>query len=55
MARVERRRCKCIDEALSIEFRSQLADAKEAAGTIKAAVHLRNMNRIEAVSVFDLS
>jgi len=49
MARVERRRCKSIDEALSIEFRSQLAEAKEAAGTIKAAVHLRNMNRIEAV------
>jgi len=27
-------------KALSIESRSQLAEAKEAAGTIKAAVHL---------------
>ena len=49
IARVERRRCKSIDEALNIEFRSQLAEAKEAAGTIKASVHLQNMNRIEAV------
>jgi len=48
-ARVERRRCKSIDESLSIEFRSQLADAMEAAGTVKAAAHLRNMNRIEAI------
>ena len=48
-AQVERRRCKTIDEALSIEYRLQLAHAKEAAGTIKAAVHLRNMNRIEEI------
>jgi len=48
-ALVECRHCKSIDESLSIEFRSQLADAKEAAGTVKAAVHLQNMNRIEAI------
>jgi len=48
-ARVERRRCKSIDESLRIEFRSQLADVMEAAGTVKAAVYLQNMNRIEAI------
>jgi len=48
-ARVECRHCKSIDESLSIKFRSQLAEAKEATGTIKATVHLRNMNRIEAI------
>jgi len=48
-ARVEHRHCKSIDESLSIEFRSQLADVMEAAGTVKAAVHLQNMNRIEAI------
>ena len=48
-ARVERRRCKTIDESLSMEYRFQLAEAKEAAGTIKAAVHLRNMNRVEEI------
>ena len=47
-ARRERRRCKDIAESLQIEYRHDLAAAKEAAGNIKAAVHLRNMNRVEA-------
>ena len=34
-------------ESLSIEHRTQLAAAKEAAGEVKASVYLRNLNRIE--------
>ena len=45
---LERRRCKEVDDSLQLEYRHCLANAKEAEGNIKAAVHLRNMNRIEA-------
>jgi hypothetical protein len=44
----ERRRCNKASESLSREYRHRLAAAKEDAGNIKAATHLRNMNRIEA-------
>ena len=44
-----RKACKAEAESLSPEYRTQLALAKEAAGNIKMAIHLRNMNRIEGV------
>ena len=44
----ERRRCNKASERLSREYRHRLAAAKEDAGNIPAATHLRNMNRIEA-------
>ena len=44
----ERRRCNQASESLSTEYRHRLAAAKEDAGNIPAATHLRNMNRIEA-------
>ena len=47
LAYAERRRCKKIAKSLSIEYRTRLALAKEEAGNIPAATHLRNMNRIE--------
>ena len=47
-ARRERRRCKDTAVSLQVECHHDLAAAKEAAGNIKAAVHLRNMNRVEA-------
>ena len=40
--------CIINDESLSIEYRSQLALAKEEAGEIKAATFLKNQNHIEA-------
>jgi sensor c-di-GMP phosphodiesterase-like protein len=45
---VERRYCNQAAESLSREYRHQLAAAKEDAGNIPAATHLRNMNRIES-------
>ena len=36
-----------MSESLSLEYRQQLAAAKEADGEIKAATYLRNLNRIE--------
>jgi len=47
-ARRERRRCKEIAASLQGEYCHDLVGAKEAAGNIKAAVHLRNMNGVEA-------
>ena len=44
----ERRRCNKALESPSREYRHRPAAAKEDAGNIKAAMHLRNMNRIEA-------
>ena len=44
----ERKRCKELAESLSLEYRTQLALAKEEAGEIKAAAYLRNMNHVEA-------
>ena len=44
----ERRRIKNIAESLSIEYRTRLAQAKEAENDIPAATHLRNMNKAEA-------
>ena len=35
-------------DSLSLEYRTQLALAKEEAGEIKAASFLRNMNHVEA-------
>jgi hypothetical protein len=46
-AKNNRTRCYKDAESLSIEFRTQLAMAKEEAGEVKAATALRNMNRIE--------
>ena len=45
-----RHRHVCIinDESLSIEYRSQLALAKEEAGEIKAATFLKKQNHVEA-------
>ena len=34
-------------ESLSLEYRQQLAAAKEEAGDTTAAVYLRNLNRVE--------
>ena len=39
--------CKAEAESLSLNYRTELALAKEAAGNIKMAIHLRSMNRIE--------
>ena len=36
-----------MSESLSMEYRQQLAGAKEAEGEIKAATYLRNLNRVE--------
>ena len=47
-AYAERQRCNKASESLNREYRHRLATAKEDAGNIKAATHLRNMNRIEA-------
>ena len=47
-AKTQRQRSKQAAESLSIEYRTQLAMAKEAAGECKAATALRNMNRIES-------
>ena len=44
----ERKRCKELAECLSLEYRTQLALAKEAAGEIKSAAYLRKMNHVEA-------
>ena len=44
----ERKRCMKLAESLSLEYRTQLAIAKEEAGETKAASFLRNMNHIEA-------
>ena len=44
----ERRRIKNIAESLSIEYRTRLAQAKEAENDIPAATHLPNMNKAEA-------
>jgi hypothetical protein len=45
----KQQRTKCYKEAesLSLEYRTQLAMAKEEAGEMKAATAIRNMNRIE--------
>ena len=46
----ERRKlCKQEAESLSMEYRTELAMAKESAGNIKMAVHLRGMNRLEGI------
>ena len=47
-AHKQRHICIKNDESLSIEYRSQLALAKEEAGEIKAATFLKNQNHIEA-------
>ena len=44
-----RKACKAEAESLSLEYRTELALAKEAAGNIKMAIHLRSMNRIEGI------
>ena len=44
----ERKQCMQLAESLSLEYRTQLALAKEEAGEIKAAIFLRNMNHVEA-------
>ena len=46
-AYAERQRCNKASESLNREYRHRLAAAKEDAGNIKAATHLRNMNHIE--------
>ena len=43
----QRIKIKKMAESLSLEFRTRLAMAKEEAGEVKAAVYLRNRNRIE--------
>ena len=47
-AHKHRHDCIKNDESLSIEYRTQLALAKEAAGELKAATFLKNQNYIEA-------
>ena len=44
----KRKKCKDNAESLSLEYRTQLAMAKEAAGEGDAATLIRNMNRLEA-------
>ena len=36
-----------LDESLSVEYRTQLAAAKEEAGEIKAATFIRNLHHVE--------
>jgi hypothetical protein len=48
LAYKERKKCMKIAESLSLEYRTQLALAKEEAGEIRAATFLRQMNHIEA-------
>ena len=43
----KRKHCKKLAEDLSLEYRTQLAKAKEAAGEMSLASAIRNMNRIE--------
>ena len=43
----KRKRCKKLAEELSLEYRTQLAKAKEAAGEMSLASAIRNMNRVE--------
>ena len=43
------KQCKAYAESLNLEYRTQLALAKEEAGELKAAVYLRNVNHIEAL------
>ena len=47
-AHKKRKRCKKLAESLSLEYRTQLAIAKEEAGETKAASYIRNLNHIEA-------
>ena len=47
-AHKKRKQCKVKAESLSLEYRTQLAVAKEEAGQGSAATILRNMNNIEA-------
>ena len=42
-----RTKIKAMAESLSLEYRHQLAAAKEAAGEIKAATYIRSLNRVE--------
>ena len=48
LAYKERKRCMLYAESLSLEYRTQLAIAKEEAGEVKAASFLLNMNHVEA-------
>ena len=48
LAHNSRKKCKQMAESLSLEYRTQLALAKEEAGELDAAVYLRNVNHIEA-------
>ena len=47
MVYAERKKVIKMAESLSLEYRTKLALAKEEAGQIKAAMYLRNLNRIE--------
>jgi len=47
-ARRECQRCRDIAASLQVEYCHDLVAAKEAVGIIKAAVHLRNLKRVEA-------
>ena len=44
----QRSKCKKIAKNLSLEYRNQLAKAKEDAGETKAATYLRNLDSIES-------
>lgn len=46
-ASAKRKRCKTLTEDLSLEYRTQLAKAKEAAGEMSLASTIQNMNWIE--------
>ena len=45
----KKRKCKQLAETLSLEYRTQLALAKEKAGETTAANFLRNMNSVEGI------
>ena len=47
-AQKQRRQCMLYAESLSLEYRTQLALAKEEAGEVEAATYIRNLNHIEA-------
>ena len=46
-AHAKRKHCKQMAEELSVEYRLQLAKAKEAAGEMSIAAVIKNMNKIE--------
>ena len=48
LAHNSRKKCKQMAESLSLDYRTQLALAKEEVGELDAAVYLRNVNHLEA-------